>query len=183
MARKPKASIDPGVVGTKAGKLIMPEQIAASGTEHGEQAAIFQWIAIEGKKHVRDLELLFAIPNGGERSQSVAASLKAEGVRPGVPDMCLPVAANRGGSVGRPYHGLWVELKRRGLEGRMLGGRSPQQQAWHVALLAQGYAVATAYGWQSACWVMKLYLDGQLIMPETGDCFFAPGTEHPPVFE
>ena len=181
MVRKPKASIDPGVVGTKVGKLIMPEQIAASGTEHGHQAAIFQWIAIEGKSWNELLALLFAIPNGGERSQSVAASLKAEGVRPGVPDMCLPVACNRGGSIGRPYHGLWVEIKRPGLEGRMLGGRSEQQRDWHVSLIGQGYACATAYGWQAACWVLKLYLEGELKMPEGGDCFMAPGTDHPPV--
>lgn len=178
--RKPTSSIDPGVIGTKVGKLITPDQIAASGTEHGHQAAIFQWVAIEGRDYVRNLELLFAIPNGGERSQSVAASLKAEGVRPGVPDMCLPVAVAQRDGVGH-YPGLWLELKRPGLEGRMLGGRSDKQRDWHVALLAQGYACATAYGWQAACWVLKLYLDGDLLMPDTGDCFMAPACPYPPV--
>jgi len=172
--RRVVASVDASVVGTKMGMLITPEQIAKSGTEHGHQAAIFQWVAIEGRKWNELLVLLFAIPNGGERSQSVAASLKAEGVRPGVPDMCWPVPVG-------VHHGLWIELKRPGLEGRMLGGRSDKQRDWHVGLRKQGYAVATAYGWQAACWVLKLYYDGQLEMPDGGDCFFAPATDHPPV--
>lgn len=180
VVRKPKGSIDPAARNTKIGSILTPYQIAASGSEHVEQSAIFQWIAIEGKSWNELLALLFAIPNGGERSQSVAASLKAEGVRPGVPDMCLPVAVVQRDGIGR-YPGLWLELKRPGLEGRMLGGRSDKQRDWHVALLAQGYACATAYGWQAACWVLKLYLDGDLVMPDTGDCFMAPATDHPPV--
>lgn len=178
--RKVKASVDGSVVGTKMGTLISPEQIAASGTEHGHQAALFQWIVLEGVDYVRNLAKLFAIPNGGERTQSVAASLKAEGVRKGVPDTCLPCPVRlRDGTGG--YHGLYLELKRPGLEGRALGGRSPEQRDWHVFLAGQGYAVATAYGWQSAAWVLKLYLDGDLVMPENGDCFMAPATDHPPV--
>lgn len=179
--RKVKASIDPSVIGTKVGTLITPEQIAASGTEHGEQAAIFQWIALEGRHYVGSLIHLFAIPNGGERSQSVAASLKAEGVRAGVPDLCYPVPAGIPERVGRHYCGLYIELKRRGYEGRALGARSDKQRDWHLFLAAQGYAVVTAYGWQAACWALKLYVDGQLMMPDTGDCFMATTTEHPPV--
>lgn len=63
----------------------------------------------------------------------------------------------------------------------MLGGRSDKQRDWHVALVREGYAVATAYGWQAACWVLKLYLDGDLAMPEDGDCFMAPGCPYPPI--
>lgn len=161
--------------------MLTPEQIAQSGSEHAHQAAIFQWVAIKGTKYVGAMRLLFAIPNGGDRQASVAASLKAEGVRAGVPDMFLPVSVLGGRGFIMP--GLWIELKRPGLEARALGGRSDKQQAWHKDLLGQGYAVATAYGWQAACWVLKLYLDGQLTMPEDGDCFFAPACEQPPVVE
>jgi len=181
---KPRGAIDPSArLTTSTSKMLTPEQIAQSGTEHGHQAAIFQWIVIEGKPNVSDLlGLLFAIPNGGDRKQSVAASLKAEGVKSGVPDLCLPVARHRGGgdAGAQPYHGLWIELKRPGLEGRVHGGRSDKQVQWHKDLLDQGYAVVTAYGWQAACWCLKLYLDSKLVMPPNGDCLMAHACDEPP---
>ena len=49
------------------------------------------------------LRLLYAIPNARKRSFAMAKFLQAEGMRPGVPDMCLPVAMNG-------FHGLHVEM-------------------------------------------------------------------------
>ena len=49
---------------------------------------------------------VFHIPNGGYRNKAEAAHLKAQGVRPGVPDLCVPVARHG-------YHGLYIEMKRR----------------------------------------------------------------------
>ena len=72
-------------------------------SEHDEQAALFEW-ATWHTSQCPELGLLFAIPNGGHRHPVVAARLKAEGVRAGVPDICLPVAR-------KGYHGLFVELK------------------------------------------------------------------------
>ena len=73
-------------------------------TEHDEQVALFQWAELnEGA--MPELALLFAVPNGGYRPMTTAAQLKAEGVKAGVPDVCLPVARGR-------FHGLWLELKR-----------------------------------------------------------------------
>jgi hypothetical protein len=46
----------------------------------------------------------YAVPNGGYRNIYVARKLKAEGVKAGVADLCLP-AARRG------YHGLYLEMK------------------------------------------------------------------------
>ena len=71
--------------------------------EAGEQAALFAWARLAEKQHP-ELALLFHVPNGGRRDVIEAAHLKAQGVRAGVPDLCLPVA--RGG-----YHGLYIELK------------------------------------------------------------------------
>ena len=59
--------------------------------EHGEQVAVFEWSKWHFKKHP-GLRLMFAIPNGGDRHEVVAAKLKAEGVKPDVPDIFLPVA-------------------------------------------------------------------------------------------
>ena len=73
--------------------------------ESEEQEALFEWAAIEaGAK--RELELLYHIPNEGKRSGRAGAALLRQGLKRGVPDICLPVA--RGG-----YHALYIELKRR----------------------------------------------------------------------
>jgi hypothetical protein len=62
--------------------------------------------------------MLFAIPNGGARHKAIAGKLRAEGVRAGVPDICLPVPRGE-------YHGLFIELK------RPKGGHvSEEQEAW-----------------------------------------------------
>ena len=72
--------------------------------------------------------------------------LRAQGVKSGVPDLCLPVA--RGAS-----HGLYIELK------RQRGGRiSEEQVRWINGLLKQGYAAAICKGWQEAASVITDYL-------------------------
>ena len=71
---------------------------------------------------------------------------RAQGVKSGVPDLCLPVA--RGGN-----HGLYIELK------RQRGGRiSEEQVRWINGLLKQGYAAAICKGWQEAADVIIDYL-------------------------
>ena len=71
--------------------------------EHRIQQAYFTW-AMYARVEYPDLELLYAIPNGGARNVQTGARLKAEGVRRGVPDMHLPVARGE-------FIGLWLEFK------------------------------------------------------------------------
>ena len=78
---------------------------AMLASEHQEQAALFRWAWFAQVKHPA-LALLYAIPNGGHRHKAVAARMKAEGVKAGVPDLCLPVA--RGGSSDKLKVGEWV---------------------------------------------------------------------------
>ena len=106
-------------------------------TEHQEQCALFEWAAWRESRWP-ELRLLHAIPNGGKRDIRTAAMLKAEGVKPGVPDIFLPVP--RGGK-----HGLYIELKR-----RKGGTVSEAQQAWIRALCGQGYACTVCHGWDAA---------------------------------
>lgn len=56
-----------------------------------EQTWLFQWVATQENRYP-ELELLHHIPNGGKRDKKTAEKLKAEGVKAGVPDICLPVA-------------------------------------------------------------------------------------------
>ena len=112
--------------------------------EHFEQKALFQWARLQSRA-IPELALLFAIPNGGKRSKAVAGKLKAEGVKAGVPDICLPVAR-------RQYHGLFIELKAKG------GRPSDTQLEWGRALSAQGYCVQLCVGWDVAKVAIEDYL-------------------------
>ena len=114
-------------------------------TEAEEQIALFQWAEF-AKAQYPELALLFHVPNGGSRHQIEAARLKAQGVKPGVPDIFLPVP--RGG-----YHGLFIELK------RQKGGRlSNNQKIWLTALGGMGYAVYVCFGCEEAIKEIIKYL-------------------------
>ena len=71
--------------------------------EGNEQEALFRWAAfVRGR--FPEIDLLYHIPNGGSRNRLEAANLKRQGVKSGVPDLCLPVARGK-------YHGLYIEMK------------------------------------------------------------------------
>lgn len=113
-------------------------------SEHDEQALVIAR-ADALAPSVPALRLLHAIPNGGHRNKATAGKLKAEGVRRGVPDLCLPVPM--GG-----YHGLYVEMKAQG------GKASPEQLEWHAALRANVYRVEVCVGADAAWRVICEYL-------------------------
>jgi len=118
-------------------------RMAATGpSEHDEQVALIQWADSVGGA----VGLLFAIPNGGQRHPAVAAKLKAEGVRAGVPDLFLPVA--RGG-----YNGLFIEMK--------VGKNKPtdSQKEWMRALMRREYAFAICYGAEEAIDTIQEYME------------------------
>lgn len=116
-------------------------------SEEQEQAAVFEWAALL-ENQTPELALLFHVPNGGKRHPATAARLKAQGVKPGVPDICLPVARHG-------YHGLFIEMKRR------KGGQlSDHQKAWIEALREQGYMVAVCKGADEAIEVLSWYVRG-----------------------
>lgn len=73
--------------------------------EHTEQVNLIKWWSLVHKQFGISEHLLFAIPNGGQRNIIVASKLKAEGVRPGVPDLFLAVPK-------KDYHGLFIEMKK-----------------------------------------------------------------------
>lgn len=114
-------------------------------TEHEEQVELVR-IARLHERRYPDLEMLFAVPNGGFRSKTTGAILKAEGLRPGVSDLLL--LAPRG-----PYHGMCLELKRVGGD-----GPSDAQEAFLMRAYRRGYYVAVAYGWVEAWAEICTYL-------------------------
>lgn len=116
--------------------------------ESQEQQALFRWAAMmEGK--YPELKLMYHVPNEGVRSKANGARLKAEGMKAGVPDVCLPCA--RCG-----YHGLYIELK--------AGSNKPtrSQEEWIADLNGQGYYAVVCWGWESAQKVIMMYLTGEI---------------------
>lgn len=129
---------------------ITPQQLAKAGTEHAEQAALFCWAATQTKV-LPGIDIMHAIPNGGERNKAVAGKLKAEGVKSGVPDIFLPAPIG-------PWHGLYIELKRRGREREKNGGCSPVQVEYMDRLRFNGYCCFVCYGWEHAADIVRAYL-------------------------
>jgi hypothetical protein len=81
---------------------------------------------------------MFAIPNGGKRDKITSSNLKAEGVKPGAPDIMLPVAK-------RHYHGLFIEMK------KPKGGVVSEDQVQFIdSLRLNGYYVAVCTSWSQA---------------------------------
>ena len=105
-------------------------------SEASEQEALFAWAEWESRTRW-ELSMMYHIPNGGRRDVIEAAHLKKQGVKPGVPDICLPVA--RSGK-----HGLYIEMK--------VGKNRPteNQDRWLRMLAMQDYAVAVCYGFEDA---------------------------------
>jgi len=117
--------------------------------EHQEQVMIFDWAKIMVHKYPQ-LDMLYAVPNGGVRGWQTAVKLKAEGTKSGVPDMCLPVVI--GG-----FHGLYIELK----YGKNI--LSDSQRWWLKKLQEQGYCVDVCYGANEAIKLIESYLNGEEI--------------------
>lgn len=116
-------------------------------SEHAEQVAVFEWARLLEERRP-ELALLFAIPNGGARHPATGRKLKAEGVKRGVPDLCLPVA--RGA-----YHGFYAELK------TGTGRVTPEQRWWAERLQAHGYAYYLCRGARGAIAAIEQYLGGE----------------------
>lgn len=117
--------------------------------ESEEQQALFAWAKLQHYRYP-ELDLLYHIPNEGKRSLAAGVRLRAEGLKAGVPDICLPAA--HGG-----FHGLYIELKR-----RRGGTVTEDQTGWIEALSKQGYRAAVCRGWEEAARVILDYIKQEI---------------------
>ena len=115
--------------------------------EAQEQRALFDWAAY-AQNRWPELGMLYHIPNGGSRDPREAHNLRMQGVKPGVPDICLPVP--RGG-----YAALYIELKRK--SGGVL---SDNQRVWLKALSRAGNRAVVCRGFDEARETILEYLRG-----------------------
>jgi hypothetical protein len=131
--------------------LVRPPRKRPSHLEDDFQRSLIQTLGYSMRYQGRPLtDWLFAVPNGGKRSPITAAILKALGVKPGVPDLVLPIAA-------APYGGLYIELK--------VGKNTltDSQLEFHQRLREGGQCVAT-------CWTLE-----QVLQVISGYMLKAPG--------
>lgn len=112
--------------------------------EGQEQAALMREIEL---RYPEVFELIYHVPNGGHRVKAVAAKLKAQGVKSGIPDLVLPMA--RGG-----YFGLYIEFKAT-VEPAPV---SPSQKDCLRRLNAQGYLAIVCRGPFDAMEQLRAYL-------------------------
>lgn len=146
-----------------------PADIAKSGTESGHQRALFaaingivwawklqttqspQWDGID-RTWAYPLQYLHSIPNGGSRGDDArsrairGATMKAEGVKEGIPDVHLPYPTRR-------YCGLYIEMKKP-------GGRASAEQLDFAAYAKHvGYRWELCDTWEKALDVIVSYLN------------------------
>lgn len=81
----------------------------------------------------------------GNPPLNVADNLKRQGVRAGVPDLCLPVSRGK-------FHALYIEMK--------VGKNKPtkNQKDWMRKLNEQGNLAIVCYGWEEASAVLMKYI-------------------------
>jgi hypothetical protein len=98
--------------------------------------------------------LLFAVPNGGSRTQSQASILRKEGVLSGVSDLFIAEPLGE-------FHGLFLEMKRRKEPGKSRGYLSKTQKEFARDISIRGYAFAVGYGFGDALAKVRMYLQGE----------------------
>lgn len=114
-------------------------------SEHSEQCRVINWAWIY-QERCAALAMLHAIPNGGLRNKSVAAKLKMEGVKSGIPDLDLPVPSGI-------YFGLVIEMK----FGR---NKATAEQIWFLERYARyGRKTAVCYSADEAIKMICEYLN------------------------
>ena len=115
-------------------------------TEHQEQADVIRWFDRFAVSFGLDSRILFAIPNGSHKSMHQAAKFKAEGLRPGVPDLFLAKGTSN-------YLGLFIEMKR-------TKGSVTSDDQYHMLnqLNRNGYRATICKGHNDAINAIKDYL-------------------------
>lgn len=119
--------------------------------EKTEQIIFSSWM----KKHNVPF---YHVPNGGTRGGRVikgkwvpleGIKMKASGVSPGVPDICIPIAK-------KGYHAYYIEMKR---QGGSLKNVSDSQNYWIDILRHHGNLVDVAFGAEDAKKMVREYMN------------------------
>ena len=121
-------------------------------SEENEQTCLFRWAEFAEVQY-EELKLMYHVPNEGKRSRIAGARLKAQGLKSGVPDVCLPTA--HGG-----YIGLYIEMKVKPNK------PTENQKQWLRKLREQGHLTAVCYSWEEAKQLIERYIKLPLTIPK-----------------
>ena len=125
----------------KTPRMTAAEFQARQGSEHDHQKALFEWRRSMEHKYP-ELVTMYANVNGQYR----AGQRPEPGLRPGVPDVVLPVS--RGGSGA-----LFIELKHGS------NTTTKAQERWLERLEQHGNKCAVCYSWEEAKDTIEDYLN------------------------
>ena len=117
-------------------------------SEHQTQVAFVQWCAAKKNKYPM-LEFSYAIPNASKRTPAMASWMKAEGMRKGVLDWCLPFPC-------AGFHGMYIEFK----HGK--NKLTAEQDEFMNYVRRIGYYVAVCYTVDEAIAAVELYLEADV---------------------
>lgn len=115
-----------------------------------EQMALIRWLYGEqqrGQPVGAFYEVIYHVPNGGQRNKKTAADLKRQGVKSGVSD--LVVMEGRGG-----WLGLYVEFK---ATPPKHAATAASQREWLEKAHRRGYCAVLARGLEEAKAVLREY--------------------------
>jgi len=132
------------VIEAKPKQAMLADTLTRGNTEHKIQSALIKWANLM-RHNYPELDMLFAIPNGGWRGKTSGGKMAMEGAKAGVPDLFLAVPLH-----GK--HGLFIEMK------APKGVVSEKQKIWLKKLSEQGYVCAICYGLDQAIGMIESYL-------------------------
>ncbi|UTD54942.1 VRR-NUC domain-containing protein [Halomonas sp. MS1] len=118
--------------------------------EGQEQAVLIRWLLGEKKRGTpvgQLYDVIYHVPNGGQRSKSTGAAMKRQGVKSGVSDLVVMDA--RGG-----WHGLYMEFKASPPHTSPL---TDSQRDWLAQAERRGYCAVLAVGLEEAKRVLDSY--------------------------
>ena len=128
-------------------------------SEHDEQVALIEWAQSQINIYP-ELQLLYAVPNQGGSGRAAiirGQKMKREGMRKGVPDLCLPISRGN-------FLTLYIEMKDVGSKGRL----SPEQTLWVSLLSEAGHNVQVCHGFEEAMNTLINYLRLDDVLGDAG---------------
>jgi len=106
-------------------------------TEHSEQVTFCKWLDLIGVAY-------YSIPNGSNKSLTAQRKFKAEGLKPGVPDICCLLEGGKS---------VYIEMKR-----KKGGTVSQHQKEWIERLKVLGFNAHVCKGAGEAIETIEKYL-------------------------
>lgn len=116
--------------------------------EHQHQTTFFDVLRLN-EREFPALAFVFAIPNAAIRSKKERIRVLEEGLKKGVPDVCIPIPRHG-------YHGAWMENKSTN------GKLNANQKAFLEFLTGAGYATKVCYNVDEQIAFIEWYLGIEL---------------------